>query len=85
VKKKRVPTKCSAPESNVGIGRNDDVSLFDSLALEYDAWFDREGSFIFFIEVQAFRELLPTLPRPWLEKGELRRMAESISCPLTKK
>jgi SAM-dependent methyltransferase len=39
------------------------------LALEYDAWFDKEGSPIFFIEVQAFRELLPSLPKPWLEVG----------------
>ena len=44
-------------------------SPFDDLAPEYDAWFDKEGSLIFFIEVQAFRELLPTLPRPWLEIG----------------
>jgi SAM-dependent methyltransferase len=44
-------------------------SQFDDLALEYDAWFDREGSLIFFIEVQAFRELLPNLPKPWLEVG----------------
>jgi SAM-dependent methyltransferase len=48
---------------------NDDVSLFDNLAIEYDAWFDREGSLIFSIEVQAFRELLPSLPKPWLEIG----------------
>lgn len=44
-------------------------SPFDDLALEYDAWFDKEGSLIFFIEVQAFRELLPVLPKPWLEIG----------------
>ena len=44
-------------------------SPFDDLALEYDAWFDKEGSLIFFIEVQAFRELLPNLPKPWLEIG----------------
>jgi SAM-dependent methyltransferase len=45
------------------------VSPFDDLALEYDAWFDKEGSLIFFIEVQAFRTLLPSLPKPWLEIG----------------
>jgi SAM-dependent methyltransferase len=45
------------------------VSPFDDLAQEYDAWFDKEGSLIFFIEVQAFRELLPFLPKPWLEIG----------------
>ena len=45
------------------------ISPFNDLALEYDAWFDREGSLIFFIEVQAFRALMPTLPKPWLEVG----------------
>ena len=45
------------------------ISPFDDLAQEYDAWFDREGSPIFFIEVQAFRELVPFLPKPWLEIG----------------
>jgi SAM-dependent methyltransferase len=44
-------------------------SPFDDLALEYDAWFDGEGSLIFFNEVQAFRTLLPFLPKPWLEIG----------------
>jgi len=48
---------------------NTEWSPFDDLALEYDAWFDKEGSLIFFIEVQAFRELLPSLPKPWLEIG----------------
>jgi SAM-dependent methyltransferase len=42
---------------------------FDDLALEYDAWFDKEGSPIFSIEVQAFKALLPSLPKPWLEMG----------------
>ena len=42
---------------------------FDELALEYDAWFDGEGKVIFFIEAQAFRTLLPELPKPWLEIG----------------
>ena len=50
--------------------RNDNpVSPFDDLALEYDAWFDREGHLIFLIEVQAFRGLLSSLPKPWLEIG----------------
>jgi SAM-dependent methyltransferase len=44
-------------------------SPFDALALEYDAWFDGEGSIIFSNEVQAFKKLLPSLPRPWLEIG----------------
>lgn len=46
-----------------------DFSPFDDLAAEYDAWFDQEGSLIFFIEVQAFQTLLSSLPRPWLEIG----------------
>jgi SAM-dependent methyltransferase len=44
-------------------------SAFDALASEYDAWYDGEGSLIFSSEVQAFRKLLPSLPRPWLEIG----------------
>jgi SAM-dependent methyltransferase len=44
-------------------------SPFDDLAAEYDAWFDKDGSLIFFIEVQAFKVLLPALPKPWLEIG----------------
>lgn len=43
--------------------------LFDSLASEYDAWFDAEGKRIFAIEVSAFKGILPTLPKPWLEVG----------------
>jgi len=45
------------------------VSPFDNLASQYDAWFDKEGSLIFSIEVQALRTLLPFLPKPWLEIG----------------
>ena len=44
-------------------------SPFNELASEYDAWFDKDGSLIFFIEIQAFKALLPALPRPWLEIG----------------
>jgi len=65
-----VSTKYSARESNVGTRQNDGgISPFDNLALEYDAWFDKEGSLIFLIEVQAFKSLLPSLPKPWLEVG----------------
>jgi len=49
--------------------KSSSFSPFDELALEYDAWFDGEGSLIFFNEVQAFRTLLPSLPKPWLEIG----------------
>jgi SAM-dependent methyltransferase len=44
-------------------------SPFDNLASEYDAWFDKDGSLVFFIEVQALKTLLPSLPKPWLEIG----------------
>jgi SAM-dependent methyltransferase len=57
-------------KSNTGRRQNNaGGSPFDDLATEYDAWFDKDGSLIFFVEVQAFRELLPSLPRPWLEIG----------------
>ncbi len=42
---------------------------FDSLAAAYDAWFEKEGKPVFAIEVQAFREILPLLSKPWLEVG----------------
>jgi SAM-dependent methyltransferase len=48
---------------------NTDFSPFDELAPEYDAWFDKEGSLIFLIELQAFKAVLPSLPKPWLEIG----------------
>ena len=44
-------------------------SPFDTLASEYDAWFEQEGKLIFDIEVKAFQEVLPLLPKPWLEVG----------------
>ena len=46
-----------------------DSSPFDSLAMAYDAWFEEEGKLIFAIEVQALREVLTPLPKPWLEVG----------------
>ena len=45
------------------------ASPFDSLASAYDAWFEEEGKLVFAIEVQAFQEILPCLPKPWLEVG----------------
>jgi len=64
------PANYRTGESNIGRWQNNtEWSPFDDLALEYDAWFDREGSLIFFIEVRAFKSLLPSLPRPWLEIG----------------
>lgn len=44
-------------------------STFDTLASAYDAWFEEQGKLIFAMEVQAFREVLPLLPKPWLEIG----------------
>ena len=44
-------------------------SVFDSLAREYDSWFDNEGRLIFKIEAAAFQDALPVLPKPWLEVG----------------
>jgi SAM-dependent methyltransferase len=44
-------------------------SIFDKLASEYDAWFDGEGKYIFASEVEAFRKILPSMPKPWLEIG----------------
>jgi SAM-dependent methyltransferase len=46
-----------------------DASAFDGLAQEYDDWFDKEGKVIFQIELKAFQEILPDLPKPWLEIG----------------
>jgi SAM-dependent methyltransferase len=53
----------------VRLQNNTEWSPFDDLATEYDAWFDKEGSLIFFIEVKAFKSLLSSLPKPWLEIG----------------
>ncbi len=61
-------TEYHPPESKLRTRRdNSSTSPFDDPAPEYDAWFDREGSLIFFIEVQAFESLLQTLPKSWLE------------------
>jgi len=63
-------SKYRARESIAGKKQsNSDCSPFDDLAPEYDAWFDKEGSLIFFTEVKAFRTLLPSLPKPWFEIG----------------
>ena len=48
---------------------NSIASPFDSLALDYDNWFEREGMPIFAIETEAFQEILLSLPKPWLEVG----------------
>ena len=59
-----------APQQVAGMkSQKGHTSPFDDLAEEYDAWFDREGSLIFSIEVRAFEEILQSLPEPWLEIG----------------
>jgi len=69
-KPKELKMKYHPLESKGRTNRNSNsVSPFDDLAPEYDAWFDGEGSFVFSIEVHAFKSLLPTLPKPWLEIG----------------
>jgi len=45
------------------------ASIFDELASDYDAWFEKDGKLIFKTEVRAFQELPPLLPKPWLEIG----------------
>ncbi len=48
---------------------SDGILDFDFLASAYDAWFEEEGKLTFAIEVQALKEVLPLLPKPWLEIG----------------
>jgi SAM-dependent methyltransferase len=45
-------------------------SLFDTLARQYDAWFESaEGRALFESEVRCLRHVLPAKRRPWLEVG----------------
>jgi len=59
----------STSESKITTRNSAEVSPFDDLASAYDAWFEGEGKLIFAIEVRAFQEVLPSLPKPWLEVG----------------
>ena len=45
------------------------ISVFNSLTSDYDAWFEEEGRLIFASEVEALRQALPLLPKPWIEVG----------------
>ena len=45
------------------------TQAFDLLASDYDAWFDQEGRLICASEVEALRQILPPIPRPWIETG----------------
>ena len=56
------------PKSNKGVSPlKPGASLFDTLASDYDAWFEKDGKLIFETEVRAFQEILSSLPKPWLE------------------
>ena len=44
-------------------------SPFDTLAADYDDWFDQDGRLIFDIEAAAFQEVISSLPKPWIEIG----------------
>jgi len=56
--------------NTVGINQINEGALpFDTLALDYDSWFDNQGKLIFAIELKAFRHAVPLLPKPWLEIG----------------
>lgn len=45
------------------------ASAFDSMASEYDSWFEDKGKLIFTIEIRALQQVLSSLPKPWLEIG----------------
>ena len=45
------------------------IRAFDSLAWAYDSWFEQEGGLIFALEVEALKQVLPLLPKPWIEIG----------------
>jgi SAM-dependent methyltransferase len=45
------------------------IPVFNSLASDYDAWFEQEGRLIFASEVEALKQILPLLPKPWIEIG----------------
>ena len=62
-------TDYGTPRRTTGMKSKNPGSPFDDLAKEYDAWYNGEGSTIFSNEVQAFKPLLPSLPKPWLEIG----------------
>jgi len=49
--------------------KQEERNPFNEMASAYDAWFDGEGKLAFEIELRALREILPQLPKPWLEIG----------------
>ena len=52
-----------------GEGIAERLSPFNRYAREYDEWFTGEGRRLFATELRAFRQVLPRLPKPWLEIG----------------
>lgn len=46
---------------------NSRVWPFNSMASDYDAWFEEAGKTIFDSEVRAFQSVLPLLSKLWLE------------------
>lgn len=58
------------PSSDLATGFSPaETSVFDTFASDYDEWFEKDGKLIFAIEVQAFHEILASLPGPWVEIG----------------
>ncbi len=55
--------------SNIDELITEPMNPFDSVAADYDAWFDGKGKLVFTIEAQAIGKMLLYLPRPWLEIG----------------
>jgi SAM-dependent methyltransferase len=45
------------------------IRVFDYLDSDYDAWFEQEGRLIFASEVEALKQVLLLLPKPWIEIG----------------
>lgn len=56
-------------KTNTGANLKFTSTPFDSLASVYDAWFEEKGKLTFAIELEALREVIPLLPKPWLEIG----------------
>ena len=55
---------------------------FERYPNRYDAWFDGAGKEIFALEVDAFKLLLPELPKPWFEIGiGSGRFAQALGIP----
>ena len=59
----------SSISENCPIDLSPKALVFEKMASDYDAWFDKEGKLVFDIEVLAFQEILSLLPKPWLEIG----------------